>query len=340
MSGLNSVSVARVYRGDAVESIHWGSIAVVNADGRLLYRVGDPYFSTFLRSSAKPFQAIPVIESGAARRFEFTTREIAIMTGSHAGEESHVEAVKGILEKIGLNESCLQCGIHVPHRYEALKMIPEPGRRFSPIEHNCSGKHAGMLAVAVHKGFPVENYLAPAHPVQQMILKAIAEICNYPEEKLAVSIDGCSAPNHALPLYNIALGFARLVTPNAVPREKATAYSAIYRAMMEYPMMVAGSARFDTVAATSVGEPLVSKAGAEAIQCFAFIDRHVGAAIKIADGARRALYPVAVEFLYKMGIRVKNEVFDDFHRPVTRNWRDIEVGYIEPGFTIDEVEHE
>ncbi len=340
MSNNQSKSVARVYRGSMVESVHWGSLAVVNADGRLLYRVGDPYFATFMRSCAKPFQAIPVIESGAAKRFEFTAKEIAIIAGSHSGEEPHVATVASILEKIGLDESYLKCGVHVPHRYDALKLTPETGRRFTPIEHNCSGKHAGMLAVSMHRGFSLEDYLSPSHPAQQMILRAVAEICKYPEEKIGVAIDGCSSPNHALPIYNIALGFSRLVTPNAVPREKATTYSAIYRAMMEYPMMVGGTARFDTVAATSAGEPLVSKAGAEALQCFAFIDRHIGAAIKITDGARRALYPVAVEFLYKMGIRAKNEVFNDFHRPIIRNWRDIEVGHIEPGFTIEEVEHE
>jgi L-asparaginase II len=340
MSNTHSVPVARIFRGKAVESIHWGSAAVVNADGKLIYRVGDPYLSTFMRSSAKPFQAIAVIESGAAKKFEFTAKEIAIIAGSHSGEPSQVETVTGILEKIGLDEKSLQCGVHIPHRYMAMKITPEPGRQFRPLEHNCSGKHAGMLAVAVHKGFPTENYLSPNHPVQQMILGAISEICGYPEEKIAVATDGCSAPIQALPLYNIALGFARLVTPMAVPKEQATSYSAIYRAMMEHPEMVGGTARFDTVVATSPGEPIVAKAGAEAIQCFAFIDRHSGAAIKITDGTPRALYPTAVEFLYKMGIRAKNNLLDEFHRPIIRNWRDLEVGHIEPGFTIEEVEHE
>jgi len=340
MIDYKSVSVARVYRGGAMESAHWGSIAVVNADGRLLYRVGNPYFSTFMRSSAKPFQAIPVIESGAAKKFEFTTKEIAIMTGSHSGETMHVETVMGILEKIGLSESHLQCGVHVPHMYEALEFMPQPGRKFTQLEHNCSGKHAGMLAVAVHKGLSTQDYIMPNHPVQHMIHKAISEICNYPVEKMAVGIDGCSAPNYQLPLLNIALGFAKLITPNAIPREKAAVYSAIFRAMMEYPEMVGGTARFDTVVAKTPGEPIVSKAGAEAVQCFAFVDRHIGAAIKITDGGRRALSPVAVEFLYKMGIRAKSDIFDKFHRPIIHNWRDIEVGHIEPGFKIEEVENE
>jgi len=340
MNNFQSVSIARVYRGNAVESVHWGSIAVVNAEGRLMYRVGDPYVSTFTRSSAKPFQAIAVIESGAAKKYGFTTKELAIMCGSHSGERSHVETVAGILEKIGLNESHLQCGIHVPHRYMAVNMTPEPGVLFSQLEHNCSGKHAGMLAVAVHKGYSLEDYLALDHPVQLMIRKATSEICNCPEEKISLGIDGCSAPNFAMPLYNMALGYARLVTPNSVPKEKALVYGAIYRAMMEYPEMVGGTARFDTIIAKSPGEPLVSKAGAEAVHCFAFVDRHLGAAIKITDGARRALYPVAIEFLYKMGMRSKTALFADFHRPIVTNWRDIEVGHIEPGFQIEEVKHD
>jgi L-asparaginase II len=340
MSNYQSVSVAKVFRGNAIESVHWGSIAAVNADGKLLYRVGDPYLATFMRSSAKPFQAIPVIESGAAKRFEFTTKEIAIMTGSHSGEPSHVETVAGILEKIGLKESDLQCGVHVPHRYMAVNMTPEPGVIFSQLEHNCSGKHSGMLAVAVHRGFSIEDYLLPEHPGQQMIRKAVSEICNCPEELMGVAIDGCSAPNFSMPLYNMAMGYARLVTPNAVPREKATAYSTIHRAMMEYPEMVGGAARLDTVIAKSAGEPLISKAGAEAVHCFAMVDRHLGAAIKITDGARRALYPVAIEFLYKMGVRPKMDIFQEFHRPIVTNWRDLEVGHIEPGFVIEEIEHE
>ncbi len=335
-----SVAVAKIFKNETAESIHWGSAAVVDAEGRLLYRVGDPYLVTFMRSSSKPFQAIPIVESGAAKRFEFTPKELAIMTGSHSGEDDQVELVKTIFDKIGLSESNLQCGVHPPHRYAAMKLTPEPGRVFTQFEHNCSGKHAGMLAVAVHKGYSVEDYLSPEHPVQQHIRKAISEICNYPEEKLSVGIDGCSAPNFAMPLYNMALGFARLITPNAVPKEKAKAYSAIAMAMTEHPYLVAGTGRFDTVAALSPGEQLISKAGAEAVQCFAFVNRHQGAAIKITDGGPRALYPVAVEFLYKMGMRAKSESLEEFHRPDVLNWRQIVVGRIEPGFEIMEVEKE
>jgi L-asparaginase II len=335
-----SMPVARVFRGDVVESAHWGSAAAVDADGRLRYRVGDPHLVTFLRSSAKPFQAIPVVESGAARKFDFTSKELAIMTASHSGEDFHVEAVRSILDKIGLSPEHLKCGVHVPHRYEAMKTNPEPGSQFSPLEHNCSGKHAGMLALAVFKGLSVEDYLSPDHPVQRIITKTIADICRYPEEKILIAIDGCSVPAHAMPLYNMALGYARLISPNSVPKEQAKAYSAISMAMLEYPEMVGGTGRFDTVIAHTPGESLITKGGAEALECFAFVNRGMGAALKITDGGRRAIHSVAVELLYKMGARIRDKRLNGFHRPIITNWRGVEVGFIEPEFEIEEVDHE
>ena len=331
-----SVPVARVYRGQTIESIHWGSAAVVNSDGQLKYHIGNPHLYTFFRSTAKPFQAIPVVESGAARRFEFTSSELAIMAGSHSGEDYHIQTVKTILDKIGLNESNLKCGSHPPIRYSTFNIPPESGRIFTPVEHNCSGKHAGMLAVAVHKGLSVEDYLSPTHPVQEMITQTIAEICRYPEDKIAVATDGCSAPAHAMPLFNMALGYARLIAPNSVPKEKAKAYSTISMAMMEHPEMVSGSGRFDLAVVTSPGEGIISKGGAEAVTCFAFVNRNMGAAVKITDGGSRAMHPVGVEFLYKLGARIKNEALNNFHRPQIKNWRDAEVGFIEPGFEIIE----
>ncbi len=332
--------VARVLRKGITESIHYGSAAVVSADGRLLYRIGDPYFVTYLRSSAKPFQAIPVVESGAAREFGFTPAEIAIIAGSHSGEELHVRTVQSILDKIGLGPEHLECGSHPPINDRTSESLIDPGAQRSALYHNCSGKHAGMLALAVFKNLSMDDYLSPAHPVQQAIRKTVAEICCYPEDKIMVGIDACSAPNHALPIYNMALGFARLVTPNAVPREKASAYTTVSMAMMEHPEMVAGDGRFDTTLISSPGERLFSKAGAEALECFSFIDRKLGAALKIVDGAKRALFPTAVEFIYKMGARSRPGSLDEFHRPIIKNWQGLDVGHIEPGFEIREVDHE
>jgi L-asparaginase II len=332
--------VAKIIRREIIESIHYGSVAVASADGRLLYRVGDPYFVTYLRSSAKPFQAIPVAESGAAREFGFTSAEIAIMTGSHSGGDIHARTVQSILEKIGLKPEHLSCGSHPPISDKVSRPLEDQGAPKSALYHNCSGKHAGMLALAVFRNLSLDDYLSPAHPVQQTIRKTVAEICCYPEDKIMIGIDSCSAPNQALPIYNMALGFARLVTPNAVPREKAFAYTTVSMAMMEHPEMVAGDGRFDTTLISSPGEKLISKAGAEALECFSLVDRKLGAALKIIDGTKRALFPTAVEFLYKMGVRSRTSIINEFHRPVIKNWRGLDVGHIEPGFEIREVDHE
>lgn len=332
--------VVRVLRGGITESIHYGSAAVVSADGRLLYRIGDPYFVTYLRSSVKPFQAIPVVESGAAREFGFTSAEIAIIAGSHSGEDLHTRTVQSILDKIGLGPEHISCGSHPAIDDRTSEPSKDPGPQRSALHHNCSGKHAGMLALAVFKNLSLDDYLSPAHPVQEAIRKTVAEICCYPEDKIVIGIDACSAPNHALPIYNMALGFARLVTPNAVPREKAYAYTTVSMAMIEHPEMVGGDGRFDTTLISSPGEKLISKSGAEALECFSFVDRKLGAALKIVDGARRALFPTAVEFIYKMGARSRPGPLDEFHRPIIRNWRGLDVGHIEPGFEIKEVDHE
>jgi len=335
---LNPEPVARVIRGEIVESVHFGSIAVVDANGKLLYGLGDPYVVTYLRSSAKPFQAIAVVESGAARAFELTPSEIAIIAGSHSGEEKHTETVRSILGKIGLGLEHLKCGIQTP--IGLSESVPDPEEKYTVLHHNCSGKHAGMLAMAKFKNLSVEDYISPTHPVQEIITRTVSEICGYPLDKIGIGIDGCSAPVHALPLYNMAYGFARLVTPNTFPPAKAQAVSAVYMAMMDHPDMVGGSGRFDTVIAESPGERIVAKAGAEALECFALPDRNWGAAVKILDGSKRALFPVTIELIYKLGARSRSEEITRFHRPVLKNWRNIDVGRIEPGFELSEVNHE
>jgi L-asparaginase II len=330
--------VAKVIRGKTTESVHFGSIAVVNAEGQLLYGVGDPYMITYLRSSAKPFQAIAVVASGAAKAFGFSSAEIAIVAGSHSGEDKHVDTVKSILDKIGLGPEHLKCGIQTPIGLK--EVVSDPEEKYTVLHHNCSGKHAGMLALAKFKNLSLDDYLSPTHPVQELIAGTISEICHYPVEKIGIGIDGCSAPVHALPIYNMAYGFARLVTPNTFPPEKAQAVSSVYMAMMDHPDMVGGTGRFDTVVAETPGEKIIAKAGAEALECFALTDRNWGAAVKIVDGSKRGLFPVTVELLYKLGIRSRSEEISRFHRPVIENWRKIEVGIIEPGFELKEVNHE
>jgi L-asparaginase II len=331
-----ALDVVKVYRGEVVEATHSGHLAVVNSEGKILYKIGDPQLVTYLRSSAKPFQTIPLIESGAAHRFKFMPEEIAIISGSHSGETKHVETVSGILDKIGLTPKHLQCGIHQPHFYLAKNITPEPGEKFSVLQHNCSGKHAGMLALCVFKGLPVENYLEPTHPVQELITEAIAYVCNYPKENIKIGIDGCSAPVHALPLYNMAYGFARFVSPHSVPPAKAKVYTAIYRAMLDHPDMVAGEMRYDTELMKNCSEKLIAKGGAEGLHCLGLLERGWGIAAKIADGATRAIYPYSVEVLKQLGIITTGELtrLANFHKKKIFNWTDKEIGSIVADFEL------
>jgi L-asparaginase II len=325
-----------IYRDQVVESVHRGSAVVVDSQGEVLHRVGEVDFFAFLRSAAKPFQVIPLIESGAARKFGFTNKEIAIMAGSHSGEEVHVQTVSEILDKVGLSESDLKCGVHTPHYYTAKGLTPGPGEIFRPLQHNCSGKHASMLALAAFKSWDTSGYLDWNHPVQKTILKAIAEICHFPAEKIGRGIDGCNAPVHALPLKNIAWGFATLLSPSAVPKETAKAYSTIARAMLEYPEMVSGEERFDYELMKALPGKLISKAGAEGVQCAGLVESRLGVALKIEDGATRAVRPATVELLRQIGVLGEQELgpLSRFYSPKIKNWSDLEVGHVRAKFSL------
>jgi L-asparaginase II len=293
-----------------------------------------------MRSSSKPFQAVAVVESGAAKTFGFNSSEIAIIAGSHSGEEIHTETVKSILNKIGLGEEYLQCGVQIPLGASEDEKSSKDLSFYSSVHHNCSGKHAGMLAIAKHRNLSLDDYLSPDHEVQKFITEIIAGLCVYPADKIIIGIDGCSAPVHALPLYNMAYGFARFVTPNTVKPGKAKALSTVSMAMMDHPEMVGGTNRFDTVLSGTPSEKIIAKVGAEALECFALTDHHWGCAVKVTDGSKRAIFPVTVELLHKLGVRKRDNELDRFHKPVIKNWRKLEVGRIEPDFEITGVDDE
>ncbi|MCP4582816.1 MAG: asparaginase [candidate division Zixibacteria bacterium] len=332
-----AVPVINVYRGDTVESTHYGDCVVVDSEGKILYQLGDTQTFTYLRSSAKPFQTIPIIESGAAHHFKFTSKEIAIISGSHNGEPQQVEIVSEILDKIGLSPDHLQCGTHLPHYYPANKIEPEPGEKFEPIQHNCSGKHAGMLALCVFKELSLDDYLSPEHPIQNLITEAIASICDYPKKDIKIGIDGCSAPVHGMPIYNMALGFARFVTPPSVRREKAKIYSSIYQAFIEHPDLVAGDHRYDTELMRTCKERLIAKGGAEGLHCVGLPERKWGMTTKVIDGAKRAQYIFSLETLRQLGVVTSEELekLKEHHGDTLFNWTDKKIGYIKPEFELE-----
>jgi L-asparaginase II len=348
--------IFEVTRGRIVESVHFGAAAVVDSGGRLLAWLGDPKLITFLRSSAKPFQALPFIERGGEQTFHLTSKEVALICGSHDGTDEHVQVLKGIQAKVGVQESDLLCGVHPLSHVPTVEAMQARGEVLTPNRHNCSGKHTGMLAAARMRGLPITDYVNPEHPLQKTILKTLAEMCSLKVEQIEVGIDGCSAPNFALPLYNAALGFARVCDPRGLQAECAAACRRITQSMLANPLMVAGPGRFDTRLMETCSGRILSKGGAEGYMLLGLMagvlgaeSPGVGIAFKISDGDlvirkangetyNRVRPAVALEILRQMGyIRAKEleTLAADFGplKPVT-NWRKLVVGQARPAFTL------
>ena len=214
-----SLPLLELSRGDLVESTHFGHIAVVDARDRLAAFYGDPETTAFLRSSAKPFQALPFVERGGVEHFGFSEAELALACASHEGSLMHVDAVEAMQARAGIEEAQLQCGSHLPSDPERFRYFAASGEKPGSNYNNCSGKHTAMLAAARMRGLPVENYLDPGHPIQQEILAAFAAMCGLDPAEVKLGIDGCSAPNFAVPLRNAALGMARLCDPRDLAPE-------------------------------------------------------------------------------------------------------------------------
>lgn len=299
---VQSEVIAVAYRGDFEESRHYGSIAVVDGEGRLLYSRGDPERLTFLRSAAKPFQALPLIETGAYAAFAFTLDELAVMCASHSGEDMHVERVLSVLRKIGLTEESLQCGVHAPFHKPTVRRLLETGEKIGPARNACSGKHAAMLAVCRYQGWDTAGYLELAHPVQQLMLKTVAELTGYPAEAIRTGRDTCGVPVFAVPLKNMALGYARLAGAGEFSKERRQAIALIQEAMARHPELIAGTGRFTTALLKVAGGALIAKDGAEASFGVGSIPRGIGIAVKIEDGSDRALAPVVVRILAELDL--------------------------------------
>jgi L-asparaginase II len=297
--------LAAVTRGALLESVHRGRLAVCDPEGNLLEAVGDPDADIYARSSAKPFQALPLVLSGAADAFGLTDRELAVACASHNAEEPHLAAVRSILKKAGLREDELQSGAHLPMYEPEAKKLIRSGEEPRPIHSNCSGKHAGMLAVCVHEGYEKATYRDPGHPLQRRILGLIAEVCGLQEDEVLVAGDNCGVPAFALPLRSFATGLARVATGGALPDELAGAALRIKDAMREHPFMVAGTGRLDTELMGSTD--LLVKGGAEAVLSVGSQEGW-GMALKISDGSGRAVRPAALAALGGRGVEVPEAV--------------------------------
>src|SRR5690625_4691977 len=305
-----SVQPIRVYRGKYIESTHDVHIAIVNAEGDLLAYYGDVHRLTFARSSMKPIQAVPIVESGAMEKYNFLEKELSLFCASHAGEPFHRESVQNVLEKIGLTEENLHCGTHIPSDIGSYNALIREGGKLTPVFSNCSGKHSGMLAACLAQNFDINTYEKLEHPYQQQIIEVIAEVTGYYQGKIGTSVDSCGVPVHRVPLYNLALAFGRLAKPDCWSGQNEIRRHALGRirdAMMEYPEMVAGTKRFDTDLMAAYHHRIVAKGGAEGVHCFGDKKTGVGVAIKVEDGNGRASSVVSMEVLQQLGIGRENE---------------------------------
>ncbi|CAG0929661.1 L-asparaginase [Thermoflexales bacterium] len=335
---FDTEALVEVWRGGCLESEHRGAIAVVDAGGALIAHAGDADLVSYLRSSAKPFQLLPLVESGAAVRFGFTDAELAVMAGSHAGEPRHVAAVQSILNKIGLPDTALQCGLHMPFSADAAKALRATGREPTVLHNNCSGKHAGMLAQAVDRGLSTHDYLDPQHPVQVSIRQRLAELGGITFAAISVGVDGCSAPCFAMPLRAAALAFARLAEAGSKMHDAGL--GRIARVMMNYPEMVAGEGRLDTDLMRAVPQRVVSKGGAEGYHGLGVIQPNglaLGIAVKIADGdGKRGGNPVVIETLRQLAVLDDTALakLKNYHTWKITNHRGLEVGEVKANFKL------
>ena len=323
--------LARVTRGDATDSVHYGSVAVVDRDGRLLYAAGDPHYLTTTRSALKPLQALPLVAGGGIEHFGFTLPQVALLCASHSGEPRHVEAVAGMLERAGCTADQLQCGVHPPLYYTAREELPPSGVKFTTLHHNCSGKHAGMLAYCRQCSAPIDSYLAFDHPLQQAIRKAVAHFTGVAEDDLVAGIDGCSAPNYAVPLNRLAHAYARLATVGEDSRY-GPAPAKLAAAITAHPEMVSGARRNDLALMTAGQGDWVTKVGAEGAQAIGVHSKGWGIAIKVADGNARGLHPATVAVLDQLGLLDAGQraALQPWRSPEIRNYRGTLTGRIEP----------
>jgi len=327
------VPLIETFRGGTLECTHFGAVAVVDTQGRVLAQAGDPHWVSFTRSTLKALQALPFVRGGGPKLFGFTRENVAMMCASHSGEPMHVAQVDDMLDKAGLNYKTLQCGCHVPY-YVELGVAPAP-TVIDERHNNCSGKHAGFLALCVQQGWPVGNYLAPAHPLQQAIRHDVARVVGLAPEDLKTGTDGCSAPNYAMPLAHLARGYARLASGLA-DAEFGDSFVQLADAMTARPDLVSGTARADQAFMRAGRGDWVVKAGADGMQAFASKSRGQAFALKISDGNKVAVIAATVAVLDQLGwldARQREEL-RPWRSEAIANARGTQVGERKPAFTL------
>ena len=319
------------WRGPIRESVHRIQAAVSDVSGRLEAETDQADTVTTFRSAAKPFQLLPLVERGHADRWGWSDEQVAVMAASHTGSPRHVALVSGILARLGLSDRSLACGYHEPLDPVSLEHVRAHPEARSPLYNNCSGKHAGMLCLALSENWPVEGYQRAEHPLQELMRRTVAEVCGVGAESVATAVDGCSVPVFGLPLAAMARGYARLAAATAEGDGRTRALDRIRRAMCGYPGAVGGAGRFSTVLMERTGGRLVAKGGAEGLECVGLPARRVGMALKCEDGSARGLAPATLALLEHLGelSGAERSSLAASRRPLVTNHAGLEVGSLE-----------
>lgn len=328
-----AIALAHLTRGNVVETVLTGHLAIVAADGQLIASQGDAAYMTFMRSSAKPLQALALMSSGAPDRFGITDELLAVCCASHMGEPGHVEAVATILSRADIPPSALACGVHPPAYVPAAAALWRAGLEPMVLHNNCSGKHSGMLAAARALGVPLDGYLDPTHPVQQRILYSIAALCHVASEDVVLAVDGCGAPVHAVSMSQMAQAYAHLSAPETTPPPIAAGdVATIASAMTAHPWYVRGTDSPDTAMMEKTHGRLLVKCGAEGVLCVAVRGAGVGLALKMEGGRETAMHAVAIAALRALDLIDDRELdaLGDLAAPPIRNHQGRLVGHTRP----------
>ena len=332
---MNAEILAKVVRGETVESIHRGHIIVMDGEKNILASAGDPETVTYFRSACKAFQALPFLTSGGADRFEFSETEIALACASHSGERVHVKCAASMLAKADFTESDLRCGTHLPFNEAESERMLRSGENPTQLHNNCSGKHAAMLAFAKHLGTDTKNYESIKNPIQQEILKTIAQFAEVSIDDIRLGVDGCAAPNFATPLVAMARCFANLINPSdSFGDDIRGACSRIVSAMTNHPDLIGGTDRLDTMIMEAAPGKLISKVGAEGVWLCGILPcekypEGLAIALKIEDGDDKRARPVlAIDLLRKLGVLDHEDLAELSPMPIT-NRRGDKVGLVQ-----------
>lgn len=337
---MNAEILTEVFRGKTVESIHHGHLIILDGSERVIASLGNPETITFYRSAAKALQAISFITSGAAEKFGFTEKEIALACASHSGEPMHTRLAAEMLGKIGLSEKDLRCGAHLPFHQPTADTLIRAGEKTTQLHNNCSGKHAAMLALAKHTRAETETYEHLENPIQQEILKVISLFTDVPVDEIKIAVDGCAAPNFAVSLKAMARSFARLINPPEYFDEKLKdACRRIVSAKLNYPELVGGTDRLDTVLMKAGKGKIISKIGAEGVWLCGVLPNEkwksgLGIALKIEDGDdQRARTVVSIEVLRQLEI-FSPETLKNLSPLPVKNRRGDVVGKVKSAFVL------